>query len=92
MIQSKPTVQRCSASFVSDVGNGSVTCDDGNTWGSTCEYRCDQTHELVGASTVTCSTPPDWSHEKPTCEGICIKRVFLLYLKIRVVKYGFIVC
>ncbi|XP_039270723.2 P-selectin-like [Styela clava] len=46
---------------------GTVTCFDGNAFGSVCTARCNAGSELVGASVSTCEAGGVWSIGLPTC-------------------------
>ena len=53
-----------------EVMNSEVTCSDGNSVGSVCEYKCHEGFTLEGSSATHCMKTPfgtRWSSETPIC-------------------------
>lgn len=58
---------------MSDPEHGRVSClhPNGNfSYGSQCEFFCDEGYRMVGSATSGCEASALWSHPKPTCELI----------------------
>ena len=55
--------------------SGSMSCDKGNIYGSTCTFNCAHSHELKGSASRTCeatnsSVLGSWTGNQTECEGI----------------------
>lgn len=39
------------------------------SFGSQCDFTCQEGHYLLGNSTISCLASGDWSHPAPSCAG-----------------------
>ncbi|XP_050948113.1 E-selectin-like isoform X2 [Labeo rohita] len=72
---SQPTCEiiKCKPEDVSPPDHASVQCSDPNgnfSYGSQCEYSCEEGYELKGSRTTTCTSTTEWSSKPPTCEPV----------------------
>lgn len=54
--------------------NGMFTCSNPHShssYGSHCEFECDEGFWLRGASAITCNSSGVWSQDLPTCQREC---------------------
>ncbi|XP_048063014.1 P-selectin-like isoform X6 [Megalobrama amblycephala] len=69
---SQPTCEivKCKPEDVTSPDHASVQCSDPTdfSYGSQCEYSCEEGYELKGSSTIRCTSTTEWSSEPPTCE------------------------
>ncbi|XP_067240165.1 L-selectin-like [Chanodichthys erythropterus] len=69
---SQPTCEilKCKPEDVTSPDHASVQCSDPTdfSYGSRCEYSCEEGYELKGSSTTRCTSTTEWSSKPPTCE------------------------
>ncbi|ROL43472.1 P-selectin [Anabarilius grahami] len=69
---SQPTceIEKCKPEDVTPPDHASVQCSDPTdfSYGSQCEYSCEEGYELKGSSTTRCTSTTEWSRKPPTCE------------------------
>lgn len=66
-----PSVIQCLA--LQQPTRGSVKCSDHlgpSSYGSTCEFTCDEGYTLVGSSILQCEESGLWSSTQPLCVGM----------------------
>ncbi|KAM3876154.1 P-selectin-like [Diretmus argenteus] len=58
--------------------NGVVSCGEDDdmrfSYGNTCSFSCALGYQLVGSSTVTCTSTAEWSEKIPRCEAITCQK------------------
>ncbi|XP_054646899.1 E-selectin-like [Dunckerocampus dactyliophorus] len=71
---SQPTCVAVQCPALSGLQNGTISCgEDADTrfsYGSTCTFSCSSGYQMVGASTVTCTSAGEWSEMMPHCQAI----------------------
>ncbi|XP_051732013.1 P-selectin-like isoform X6 [Ctenopharyngodon idella] len=69
---SQPTCEivKCKPEDVTPPDHASVQCSDPTdfSYGSQCEYSCEEGYQLNGSSTTRCTSTMEWSSKPPTCE------------------------
>ncbi|XP_067273795.1 E-selectin-like [Pseudorasbora parva] len=64
-------VVKCNPNEVTPADHATVQCSHTNgnfSYGSQCEYSCEEGYELKGSSTTRCTSTTEWSSKPPTCE------------------------
>lgn len=58
---------------ISELENGVASCGDDSdmkfSYGNTCNFSCVHGYQLVGPSSVTCTSASEWSERMPRCEA-----------------------
>ncbi|GLD50237.1 E-selectin [Lates japonicus] len=70
---SQPSCVAVQCPALQKLENGSVSCGDEGTrfaYRNTCSFSCDSGYQLVGPSSVTCTSAAEWSERMPRCEAI----------------------
>uniref|UniRef100_A0A3P9L3J4 E-selectin n=1 Tax=Oryzias latipes TaxID=8090 RepID=A0A3P9L3J4_ORYLA len=68
--------QKCSAAVAPSGGN--MVCVDPVepfSFGSHCDFTCQEGHYLLGNSTISCLASGDWSHPAPSCAAVQCKNL-----------------
>ncbi|KAM9358059.1 P-selectin [Symphorus nematophorus] len=60
--------------IIQELENGVVSCGDDSdmklSYGNTCSFSCASGYQLVGPSSVTCTSSAEWNERMPHCEAI----------------------
>uniref|UniRef100_A0A3B3HKR0 E-selectin n=1 Tax=Oryzias latipes TaxID=8090 RepID=A0A3B3HKR0_ORYLA len=70
------SVKKCSAAVAPSGGN--MVCVDPVepfSFGSQCDFTCQEGHYLLGNSTISCLASGDWSHPAPSCAAVQCKNL-----------------